>query len=60
MRVECGACGKPYRNEAPLLVMGERDGKRTMVPPEPRADWWIANCKCHPTNPKIIETEDAA
>lgn len=58
MKVSCESCGKAYRNEAPLLVMGERDGKRGMFPPEPSAEWWLANCKCSPANPKIIDTEE--
>lgn len=58
MQVRCEACDKPYRNEAPLLVMGERDGKRAMVPPEPSADWWQPTCHCQPLQPKIIETQE--
>lgn len=58
MRVTCETCGTAYRNEAPLLVKGERDGKRGLFPPEPSADWWQPACRCRPLAPKIIETEE--
>lgn len=54
MRVICATCDKPYRNEAPMLVWGEIDGKKTMVEPDKADDYWLPSCK-HGTH-KVVES----
>lgn len=58
MRIECGKCGKAYRQETPVLQMTHTTrGRLTQVVPEPL---WFPGCKHALTEAQVIEEEVTA